>query len=151
MQTGFNCNPLEFSCFEGGLFFLIKVFKAQSNEGKPGIIQNRHENRNAWNSRLPVNTNNNQNITGMTRVLFESNRTVAWETALEELLRRSMVFSAVLYLVRTKDIKQVQGTFLQSFKKQMSKYTASRMALVPGKGVLPWKEKPTLVSRRGVF
>ena len=85
----------------------------------------------------------------MTRVLFESNRTVAWETALEELLRRSMVFSSVLYLVRIKDIKKVQGTFLQGFKKQMSKYTASRTALVPGKGVLPWKEKPTLASQEG--
>ena len=83
----------------------------------------------------------------MTRVLFESNRTVAWETASEELLRRSMVFSSVLYLVRTKDIKQVWGTFLQGFKKQMSQYTASQNGLGAWEGSLIIKGVPSSVSQ----
>ena len=47
-----------------------------------------------------------------------------------------MVFSSVLYLVRTKDIKQVWGTFLQGFKKQMSQYTASQNGLGAWEGSL---------------
>ena len=87
----------------------------------------------------------------MTRVLFESNRTVAWETASEELLRRSMVFSSVLYLVRTKDIKQVWGTFLQGFKKQMSQYTASQNGLSAWEGSLTTEGETNTRPRRGVF
>ena len=43
----------------------------------------------------------------------------------EQLLQRSMVFSTVLYLVRTKNIKQVRDTFLQSFKKKADQYIHS--------------------------
>lgn len=36
----------------------------------------------------------------------------------EKLLQRILVFSTVLYLVRTKNIKQIRDTFLQGFKKK---------------------------------
>ena len=48
----------------------------------------------------------------------------------EELLRRSMVFNPVLYLVRTKNIKQVRGTFLQGLKKTSTR-TVSQYVLGP--------------------
>ena len=41
----------------------------------------------------------------------------------EELLQRSMVFSTVLCLVRTKNIKHDRGTFLQDYKKDRSAHT----------------------------
>ena len=47
-------------------------------------------------------------------------RTIAWKTAsqvTEEMLQRSTV-SAVLCLVRTKNIKHVKNTFLQGFKEK---------------------------------
>ena len=51
-----------------------------------------------------------------------------------------MVFSTVLYLVRTKNMKQVRDTFLQGFKKNRPAHTQpDSMALAPGKTVLSKK------------
>ena len=47
----------------------------------------------------------------------------------EELLWRSMVFSTVLYLVRTKNVKQIRDTFLQGFKKKGQKESAGSFLL----------------------
>ena len=59
----------------------------------------------------------------------------------EELFQRSMIFSTVLCLVGTKNIKHDRGTFLQGFKKVRSARTPRvPMALAPGKGGLSLKE-----------
>ena len=76
-------------------------------------------------------------------------RTIAWKTASQITLRncsREAWFLAVLYLVRTKNIKQVRDTFLQGFKnkkKQKQKnrtdqyvHTASQYGLGTWKGSL---------------
>ena len=70
----------------------------------------------------------------------------------EELLQRSMVFSTVLYLFRTKNIKQVSDRFLQGFKKkkekqQISMYIASQHGLGPWEGTLIIEGVPALASR----
>ena len=70
----------------------------------------------------------------------------------EKLLLRSKVFSTVLYLVRTKNIKQVRVTFIQGFKKkkeQPSMYTASQHGLGTWEGSLIIKGGPTLISQEG--
>ena len=65
------------------------------------------------------------------------------------MLQRSRVFSTVLYLVRTKNIKEVRLTFLQCVKKaQTSMYTSISIALAPGKGVLPLKKDQDWNPRR---
>ena len=68
----------------------------------------------------------------------------------EQLLQRSMVFSTVLYLVRTKNIKQVRDTFLQSFKKkQISTYTVSLYGPGTWEGSLIIEGVLALVSQKG--
>ena len=66
-----------------------------------------------------------------------------------KLFRRCRIFSTGLYLVRTKNIKQVRATFLQGFKKkeQSSKYTASQCGLGTWEGSLIIEGGPTLVSQ----
>ena len=48
----------------------------------------------------------------------------------EKLLQRILVFSTVLYLVRTKNIKQIRDTFLQGLKKNST--------YIHGKSLWPW-------------
>ena len=68
----------------------------------------------------------------------------------KELHLKSMVFSIVLCLVRTKTIKRVRNTFLQGFKKTGSAPTQGiSMALAPGKGVLSLKEDQHWCPRNG--
>ena len=69
----------------------------------------------------------------------------------EKLPRRSMVFSTVLYLVRTKNIKQGRDTFLQGFRNKTRPAQTQRvsMALAPGKGVLSSKEYQHGCPRKG--
>ena len=66
----------------------------------------------------------------------------------EKLFRRCRIFSTVLYLVRTKNIKQVRDTFLQGFKKKNSPASTQQVsvALTPGKGVII-EGGPALVSQ----
>ena len=65
----------------------------------------------------------------------------------EKLFRRCRIFSTVLYLVRTKNIKQVRDTFPQGFKKKNSPASTQQVsvALAPGKGVI--EGGPALVSQ----
>ena len=64
------------------------------------------------------------------------------------MLQRSRVFSTVLYLVRTENIKEVRLTFLQRFKKaQTSMYTSSQYGLGPWEGHLTIREGPGLESQ----
>ena len=49
----------------------------------------------------------------------------------EELLWRRMVLGTVLYLVRTKNIKQVKKTFLQVFKKKKPQKTQTHKRSAP--------------------
>ena len=67
----------------------------------------------------------------------------------EKLLWRSRVFSPVLYLIRTKNIKQVRVTFLQGFKKKKktSAYIASQHGLDTWEGSLIIKGEPALASQ----
>ena len=72
----------------------------------------------------------------------------------EKLLGRSTVFSTVLYLVRTKNIKQ--GYISSKFQKKNKKTWTARtqwvgMALAPGKGVLIIKGGPELASQEGRY
>ena len=62
-----------------------------------------------------------------------------------------MVFHTVLYLVRTKNIKQIiRDTFLQLKKKSRSALTQQvGMVLTPGKGVLSSKEFKHWCPRKG--
>ena len=52
----------------------------------------------------------------------------------EELLQRRMVLSTVLYLVRTKNMKQVRDTFLQGFKNKQIKNQTSMYT----ESIWPW-------------
>ena len=73
----------------------------------------------------------------------------------EELLQRSVVFSTVLHLVRTKNLKQVRCTFLRGFKKKNKKQNRSAhtqqvsTALAPGKEGLSLKEYQHWCPRKG--
>ena len=69
----------------------------------------------------------------------------------EELLWRSMVFSTVLYLVRTKNIRQVRDTFLKGLKKKTRSACTQQinMALAPGKELLSSKEYQHWRPRKG--
>ena len=102
---------------------------------------------------------NKQSIIGIEKHFIEAQlRTMAWKTLLdnsEELLWRSMVFITVLYLVRTKNIKEVRDTFLQGLKKKKRKEKKDQhihklsMNLAPGKGVLSLKEYQHWHPRKG--
>ena len=68
----------------------------------------------------------------------------------EGLLPRSMVFSTVLCLFGTKNIKQVMGTFLQVFEKKLiSTYTVSQHGLGSWEGSLIIKGGLALASQEG--
>ena len=68
----------------------------------------------------------------------------------EKLLQGSTVFNMVLYLVKTKNIKQAMDIFLQGFyKKQTSTYQGVSVVLAPGKGVLSLKEIQCGYSKEG--
>lgn len=61
----------------------------------------------------------------------------------EELFPRSVVSSTVLFLVRTKMLKQGRGIFLQGLKKadeHVQRESAWLSTWAPGKGALSWKE-----------
>ena len=66
----------------------------------------------------------------------------SFQNYFEKLLWRSMVFSTVLYLVRTKNIKQ--GFIISKFQKKKNKTASTQwvtMALAPGKLVLSKKDQ----------
>lgn len=88
---------------------------------------------------------------GIEKSLFESNYHL--EAGLsahsEGLLRRSMVFSTALHLVRTKNIKQGRDTFLQGVQKIDQQYTASQYGLGTWGGSLIVEGGPALVSQEG--
>ena len=71
----------------------------------------------------------------------------------EKLVQRSRVFSTVLYLVRTKNIKRARVAFLQSLKKkkeeQTSLCTMSQHGLGTWEGSLIIKEGPAGASQGG--
>ena len=76
---------------------------------------------------------NKESIIGIGEFYLSQLRTIAHKTA-SQLLKnwsREAGFSAVLYLVRTKNIKQVVDSFLRGFKKRDQMYTTA-MALAPG-------------------
>ena len=63
-----------------------------------------------------------------------------------------MVFSTVLYLVRTKNINQVRDTFLHGLKQTDTRTAHTQsvsMALAPGKGVLSSQEDKPWRPRKG--
>ena len=60
-----------------------------------------------------------------------------------------MVFSTALYLLGTKNIKQVRDTFLQDVQKQISSTQLVSMASEPGGRSLIMERGPALVSQEG--
>ena len=79
-------------------------------------------------------------------------QTEAWKKAshnFEELIWKSTVFSTVLYLVTTKNIKQIRDTFLQGFKTQVSMSTVSQYGLGTWERNLIKKEDQYWLPRKG--
>ena len=73
----------------------------------------------------------------------------------EKLLWRSRLFSTVLYLVRTKNFKQIRVTFLQCFKKKKKKtstYAVSQDGLSTWKGSVYHQKSTSIgIPGRGAF
>ena len=65
----------------------------------------------------------------------------------EKLLYRSMVSNTVLYLVRTKNIKQVRDTVQGNTHTQINMYTTSQHGFGTWEGSLNIKGKPALASQ----